>query len=100
MVIYYCASEQRVPWESTNIRGCCQDYSQIECLDLMLKITPTQLIDHGQVELEHIHLWSQYQKRKVNTKPAINPLIEGSVLPVRYTMTMVAQSLWEGPTDI
>ena len=67
---------------------------------LMLKITPTHLTDRGQVELEHIHLWPQYQKRKVNTKQAINPLIEGSVLPVRYTMTMVAQSLWEGPTDI
>ena len=44
-----------VPWEFPNNPGCCQDYIdcsvQTDCKAPLLKTTPTQRTEHGEVEL-------------------------------------------------
>lgn len=41
-----------------------------------------------------------YQTRRVNTDPAVNPLIYNAVLPTKIAIAMVAQSLWEKLTNV
>ena len=75
---------------------------------LLLKTTPIQLIEHGEVKLVpsySLHLYILVclvqegilyaTKGETNISQVTNPLIYNNVLPTRYVSSMVAQSLWE-----
>lgn len=81
----------------------------------LLKTTPTQVIEHGDVELvptftvhycecTTVHSTGRYSacypRRKVNTNTATNTSVYSSDLSVTYTIALEVQSLWEKPTKI
>lgn len=76
----------------------------------LLKVTPTQIIEHGEIEMVpkytlHPYVIAylfgtgrcslHYQRRDVNISIAINCTIYCGVLPASYASVMAAQSLWK-----
>ena len=81
---------------------------QTESKSSLLKVTPTQIIEHREVEMVPkytLHPYAiaylfgierysvRYQRRDVNTSIALNCTIYCGVLPATYVMA--AQSLWK-----
>jgi hypothetical protein len=71
---------------------------------VLLEKVYAQLIEYGEVMLvpkESFHPCRPecYQRRKVNSKPATNPLIYNGELPTRYAGAIVAQTLLVQPSN-
>ena len=76
----------------------------------LLKVTPTQIIEHGEIEMVPKYTLQpyavaylfgtgrysvHYQRRDVNTSIAINCTIYCGVLPASYASVIAEQSLWK-----
>lgn len=99
-----------IPKQSRLLLRLCTGRSlQTKGKILLLKTTPTQLIEHGEGKLvltENFHSTTSlfdkkkryptcYQKRNVSTDLCINPSNYNSVLTARHNDATVAPSLWE-----
>lgn len=105
-----------VPWKSPNNPGCCQDYKLLSTNwqqgpvpEDYTHTTHWTWRDGAGTYIESSPLCScffgigrysaGYQKKNVYTN-ATKPLICNAVLPENYAREMMAQSLWEWPTNI
>ena len=101
-----------VQWESPNISCCCQDnriltinWWQGSIAEVINTYITCWMLGSGAgapIETSALpsiifateRYFAGYQKRKVNTNPATNPLIYNDVQPASYACAMLAQSLF------